>query len=77
MLSSGIFDVNGIEICVDDVVRMTIPLMYQKPIVVDKKVVFYKGAFRFKDDRELFQSCIGDVAPNVTLEVIKELERVG
>jgi len=68
--NSGVLDINGAEICAGDTVIMTIPIMHSKPVIVRKEVVYNRGAFRFKDERELFQSCIGDISYNVTLEVI-------
>ncbi|PPC95210.1 MAG: hypothetical protein CTY33_00190 [Methylotenera sp.] len=68
---SGLFDINGAEICAGDKLKVTINIQHSKPHTYEANVVFYKGAFRFKNDRECFQSCVGDVSHNVDLEIIE------
>lgn len=67
---SGVLDINGVEICAGDKVKMTINIMHSRTLIVEESIVFYRGAFRFADERKAFQSCIGDISHNVTLEVI-------
>jgi hypothetical protein len=70
-VKSGVFDINGNEICLGDKLKMTIHIQHIQPVISEKEVIFYKGAFRFKNEREIFQSCIGDVSHNVDLEIIE------
>jgi hypothetical protein len=69
-VKSGLFDINGAEICAGDKLKVTIHLQHTKPHIHEAIVVYYKGAFRFKNEREIFQSCVGDVSNNVDLEII-------
>lgn len=69
---SGIFDINGVEICAGDTVELVISIInIRAPNVSKREVIFHKGAFRFKNDVEHFQSCIGDISHNCTMEVIE------
>jgi len=69
---SGILDKNCTEIHAGDLVEFIIYIKYQQPVVRRKMVVWYRGAFRFKNERENCQSCIGDISHNCTLEVLKD-----
>lgn len=68
--NSGVLDKNGVDICAGDVVEVVINIQYQQPVIQRWEIIYYRGAFRFKNDREAFQPCIGDVASNCTLEII-------
>ena len=71
-MKSGIFDINNVEIDKGDIVELTIKQLHCAPLVFNQYVIFHKGAFRFKNEQEHFQSCIGDISHNCTMEVIAD-----
>ena len=71
-LCSGVYDVNGLEICDGHDLEITIkPVLGGGNIVNVGKVKFVRGAFRFiRDGRETPSICIGDFAYNCDLKIL-------